>query len=322
MMANKIKVLLVDDQSLILDILTKGLNQDSGIEVIATAKDGIEAMRKVMNFSPDVIVLDMEMPNMNGLQFLHKQMSIKPIPTILLSAVTGKDSKITNDAFEAGAVDFLQKPSGGPMGINLLIKQLWTKIKIAATQDVSQFKKSITKNIQQQPTNLHIDRDAKVNQIILGMGAYEVTNDATRRLKIFALGSCIGLALFSPKNHIVALAHVVLPTSSTDEEKAKNQPGYFADSAIRAMLRVMHSHGCGKNDIFAKIAGGAKTRVDIGDYFGVGQRNHLAVKAGLMKYGIKIVAEDVGDDISRTVWVEAGDDNLNLHHPEKGTWQI
>jgi chemotaxis protein CheD len=140
------------------------------------------------------------------------------------------------------------------------------------------------------------------------------------QLKIFALGSCISLALFSPV--AVGLCHVALPNSKTDIEKSISIPGYFADTAVPAMKAQLLSKGANPSQIFAKIAGGAKTRVEIGDYFGIGQKNTIAVKAQLIKAGIRLVAEETGGEISRTAYVKYGDKMLSLHHPVKGAWEI
>jgi chemotaxis receptor (MCP) glutamine deamidase CheD/FixJ family two-component response regulator len=319
MALTKIKVLIVDDQALVLDILQKGLSKDPNIEIVGTATDGQLALNQIPRLKPDVIVLDMEMPRMNGLEFLQKLMPTRPIPTVVLSALTQKDSKLTQQAFELGAVDFLSKPSGGARALPGLLSQLWTKIKIAAAQDVSQFKATARKHTL---ASTELDRKAKTNQSILGMGASEVTKEEGKLLKIFALGSCVGVGLFCPSKKIVGLAHVVLPASKTDPDKAKNIPGYFADTAINHLLETMNRMGCPASSVFAKIAGGAKTAVDIGDYFSVGQRNAVSVKATLLKNKIKVLGEDVGGNISRTVWVTPGDNKYHLHHPDKGDWTL
>lgn len=319
MINTKIKVLIVDDQALVLDILSRGLSKDPNIEIVGTATDGQIALNIIPRLKPDVIILDMEMPRMNGLEMLQKLMPINPIPTIVLSALTFKDSKLTQQAFELGAVDFLSKPSGGARALPGLLSQLWTKIKIAAAQDVNQFKQKVKKY---KLASTFLDRKAKINQSILGMGASETTKEEGKLLKIFALGSCVGVALFCPSKRIVSLIHIVLPASKNDKEKAENIPGYFADTGIVHILGEMNKLGCINNNIFAKIAGGAKTSVDIGDYFSIGQRNSVAVKATLLKNKIKIRGENIGGNISRTVWVTPGNDNYNLHHPEKGNWTL
>jgi chemotaxis receptor (MCP) glutamine deamidase CheD/CheY-like chemotaxis protein len=319
MVGKRIRVLIVDDQALVLDILSKGLSRDPTIEIVGTATDGQLALNQLPRVRPDVIILDLEMPRMNGIQFLHQLMPRNPIPTIVLSALTEKDSKLTQEAFELGAVDFLPKPSAGAKSLPTLLIQLWTKIKIAAAQDVSHFRK-----LPQSPTlpPSVLDRNAKTNQSILGMGAYDITDEPGRILKIFALGSCVGVALFCPPKPIIALAHIVLPSSNTDLEKAKNLPGYFADTGIAVMLERFNSMGCPNSSIVAKLAGGAKTTVDIGDYFGIGQRNAVAVKASLLKRGVKVLADDLGGSISRTVHVKTGDTKLYLLHPDKGQWEL
>lgn len=319
MAETKIKVLIVDDQALVLDILAKGLVKDPMIDIIGTATDGYLALNQVSRQKPDVIILDMEMPRMNGIQFLHNLMPVNPIPTIVLSALTEKDSKITKEAFEAGAVDFQPKPGAGARGLPDLFSQLLTKIKLAATQDVSHLKK--VKKEYKLPGNA-LDRAAKSDQIILGMGAMEATNSPDKILKIFALGSCIGLGLFCPSKNVVGLAHIALPQSTTDSEKAQKLPGYFADTGVDALLRKMGEYGCTPDKIYAKIAGGAKTKIELGDYFGIGQRNTVAVKAGLLKRGVKILGEDLGGTISRTASVKVGDKKMTLYFPDKGTWEI
>lgn len=154
------------------------------------------------------------------------------------------------------------------------------------------------------------------------MGAMDVSSDPNKVLKIFALGSCIGLGLFCPSKSTVGLAHVALPQSTTDKEKAEKLPGYFADTAVDALLQKMNELGCPKEKIYAKIAGGAKTKIELGEYFSIGQRNTVAVKAGLLKRGIKILGEDTGDTISRTVSVKAGDTKMQIYFPDRGTWEI
>jgi chemotaxis receptor (MCP) glutamine deamidase CheD/CheY-like chemotaxis protein len=316
---SKIKVLIIDDQPLVLDILSKGLVRDPMIEVIGTATDGQIGLNLINRTKPDVIVLDLEMPKMNGIDFLHKLNSINPIPTIVLSALTDKDSKLTRDAFEAGAVDFIKKPSGGSQGLLDVISQLWIKIKIAVNEDVN-YLKTNSENYEFPPTTL--DRQTKTDTVILGMRAMDFSSDFNKTIKIYALGSCVCLALFCPTNNVYGLSHIALPYSSTNLEKAEELPGYFCDTAPTEMLKIMMSKGCKRNEIIAKIAGGAKTRAEIGDYFNIGQRNVIALKANLLKNNIELVAQDVGGDISRTVYINPNDTNLYIHHPTNGTWKI
>ncbi len=106
-----IKVLVVDDSALIRSILSRVLNNDAGIEVIGTAKDPIDARQKIKDLNPDVLTLDIEMPNMNGLEFLDKLMRLKPMPVVMVSTLTQKGAEETLLALELGAVDFVAKPN-------------------------------------------------------------------------------------------------------------------------------------------------------------------------------------------------------------------
>ena len=111
-----IKVLVVDDSALIRSVLTKVLNLDEGIEVIGTAKDPIDARQKIKELNPDVLTLDIEMPNMNGLDFLDKLMRLKPMPVVMVSTLTKKGAEETLLALELGAVDFVAKPGADLSG--------------------------------------------------------------------------------------------------------------------------------------------------------------------------------------------------------------
>lgn len=107
-MSKKIRVLIVDDSMLFLKYLNKKLNQDFQIEVVGTARDPFEARDKIVNLKPDVLTLDVEMPKMNGIEFLKKLLPQYYIPTIMVSSVNEK----VFEALEAGAVDFVKKPQG------------------------------------------------------------------------------------------------------------------------------------------------------------------------------------------------------------------
>ena len=137
----RVKVLIVDDSALVRDILAKGLAQDPGIEVVGTAPDPYAARDKIVQLKPDVLTLDVEMPRMDGVDFLRKLMPQYPIPVVMVSALTQKGKKITLDALEAGAVDFVAKPSTDvARGLSSMMMELLTKVKIASTANVSHWK--------------------------------------------------------------------------------------------------------------------------------------------------------------------------------------
>src|ERR1700744_119230 len=103
----KIRVLIVDDSASVRQILTTILGEDPEIEVIATASDPYAAARLLQNELPDVILLDIEMPRMDGITFLRKIMAQRPIPVIICSSLTEEGSGLMFEAFEAGAVDIV-----------------------------------------------------------------------------------------------------------------------------------------------------------------------------------------------------------------------
>jgi two-component system chemotaxis response regulator CheB len=109
-MTNKIKVLIVDDSALIRMLLTRALTQSSDIEVVGSAEDPIVAIEMIKKLNPDVLTLDIEMPKMDGLTFLKNIMRIRPMPVIMISALTKKGADITLKALEYGAFDIISKP--------------------------------------------------------------------------------------------------------------------------------------------------------------------------------------------------------------------
>ena len=106
----KIKVLIVDDSRMIRDVLTEIVNDQDDMIVVGAAADAFEARDMIKSLSPDVITLDIEMPKMNGLEFLDKLMRAKPMPVVMISAATERGSEVTFRALELGAVDFVTKP--------------------------------------------------------------------------------------------------------------------------------------------------------------------------------------------------------------------
>jgi two-component system chemotaxis response regulator CheB len=132
-----IKVLIVDDSAVIREVLTRTLGRDGDITVVGTAVDPIDARNKIKALSPDVVTLDIEMPNMNGLAFLDKLMRLHPMPVVMVSTLTRKGASETLLALELGAVDFVAKPSADLAGgIDAFGAGLRDKVRAAASADV------------------------------------------------------------------------------------------------------------------------------------------------------------------------------------------
>ena len=136
----KIKVLVVDDSAMFRSLLVQSLRADPLIEVVAQAGDAYAARDAIIEYRPDVMTLDVEMPRMDGIQFLRKLMPQYPLPVVVISAL---DARVF-DAMEAGAVDYVCKPTGvNPAKMDeFLRKELGTKIKIASTVKVGKLKRA------------------------------------------------------------------------------------------------------------------------------------------------------------------------------------
>ena len=113
MQANKIRTLIVDDSAVVRQVLTQMLSKSEAIEVIGVASDPIFAMAKMNQDWPDVVVLDVEMPRMDGITFLKKLMSVRPTPVVICSTLTEKGAETTLQALSAGAVGIVTKPKAG-----------------------------------------------------------------------------------------------------------------------------------------------------------------------------------------------------------------
>lgn len=128
-----IKVLIVDDSALVRSVLRQVLSGKEGIEVVGGAKDPFEAREFIITHRPDVIILDVEMPRMDGLTFLRKLQVHYPVPVIMCSSLTPANSQPALDALEFGAVDVVAKPnSGGSAALRQLGEDLAEKVQAAA----------------------------------------------------------------------------------------------------------------------------------------------------------------------------------------------
>lgn len=126
---NKIKVLVVDDSTTMRQLVTHTLAADPGIEVVGSAKSALEARELIKQLNPDVMTLDVEMPEMDGLSFLERVMRLRPMPVVMVSTLTAQGTETAISALELGAVDCVVKPSAGnPRSFD----ELPGKVRIAA----------------------------------------------------------------------------------------------------------------------------------------------------------------------------------------------
>ena len=129
----KTRVLIIDDSALMRALLSSLLSEDPEIEVVDAAPDPLVAREMIKAHNPDVVTLDVEMPRMDGLTFLRKIMTLRPMPVVMISTLTQAGAEVTLEALEIGAVDFVAKPTNavGP-AMTALAGELRAKVKAAA----------------------------------------------------------------------------------------------------------------------------------------------------------------------------------------------
>ncbi len=136
-MHNKTRVLVVDDSALVRSLLAEIINRERDMECVGAAKDPISAREMIRDLNPDVITLDVEMPRMDGIDFLGRLMRLRPMPVLMISSLTEHGADITLRALEMGAVDFVAKPRiGVANGLQELASDIVEKIRVAAVAQV------------------------------------------------------------------------------------------------------------------------------------------------------------------------------------------
>lgn len=113
-----VQVLVIDDSAFMRKVISQLLSEDPRIQVIATARNGEDGLKKIEQFQPDVVTLDVEMPIMDGISTLKHIMNQYPTPVVMVSSMTAKGAESTVEAMQLGAIDFIQKPSG-PISLDM-----------------------------------------------------------------------------------------------------------------------------------------------------------------------------------------------------------
>ena len=143
----------------------------------------------------------------------------------------------------------------------------------------------------------------------VGIADCQVSENANSTLVTHALGSCIAVSIYDPVVQVGGLLHYMLPESSIDQQKAKQQPFMFADTGIPALFHAAYAKGAEKRRMVVRVVGGAQV-LDPKGVFNIGKRNYLACKKILWAAGLLIHAEEVGGGISRTVRLDVSTGKL------------
>src|SRR6476660_4878207 len=129
----KTRVVVVDDSALVRSLLTEIINRQPDMTCVGAASDPYAAREMIRTLNPDVITLDVEMPRMDGLDFLSKLMRLRPMPVVMVSTLTERGADVTLKALELGAIDFVAKPKIGVAdGLKQLATDITDKVRIAS----------------------------------------------------------------------------------------------------------------------------------------------------------------------------------------------
>ncbi|HZE91025.1 MAG TPA: response regulator, partial [Rhizobacter sp.] len=129
----KTRVVVVDDSALVRSLLSEIINRQPDMECVGAASDPIVAREMIRDLNPDVITLDVEMPRMDGIDFLSRLMRLRPMPVVMVSTLTERGAEVTMRALELGAVDFVAKPKIGVAdGLRLLAEDITEKVRVAS----------------------------------------------------------------------------------------------------------------------------------------------------------------------------------------------
>ena len=133
----------------------------------------------------------------------------------------------------------------------------------------------------------------------VGIGDIRVSS-GDEEIKTYALGSCVALVVWDSSLKVGGMIHIALPEGHINPDKARDKPGYFADTGLPVLFSELKKAGANRRTCWVKLIGGASI-LDENNTFDIGRRNSLAVKKYLWKIGLVLTAEDIGGTFSRTV---------------------
>ncbi len=197
-MSNKIRVLIVDDSRMIREVLTDILKDQPDIEVVGAAADAFQARDMIKDLEPDVLTLDVEMPKMNGLEFLDKLMRARPMPVVMISSATERGSEVTFRALELGAVDFVTKPKLNEQTPDDYGQQIAEKIRAARSARLKPPRRAGPEDTVTLPAVVPkrpVPRGVKTSERLIAVGASTGGTEAIREFLIGMPQDCPGIAI-------------------------------------------------------------------------------------------------------------------------------
>jgi two-component system, chemotaxis family, protein-glutamate methylesterase/glutaminase len=192
----KTKVLVIDDSALIRTLLTEIINSQSDMQVVGAAPDPIIARDMIKQLNPDVLTLDVEMPKMDGLDFLERLMRLRPMPVVMVSTLTERGSEITLRALELGATDFVTKPKMSIAdGMREYTDTITDKIRAASHARIASLPSSASRNAIQSAAPVALRNPLISSEKLIIVGA---STGGTEAIKSFLLGmpsDCPGILI-------------------------------------------------------------------------------------------------------------------------------
>lgn len=159
-------------------------------------------------------------------------------------------------------------------------------------------------------------------KIIVGIGDAAVSANTEDEIKTFALGSCVAVIILDPKTRAVGMVHIALPDSKIDPAKGQQLPGYFADTGLPHLFKLLSKFDVRSHPgLIIKLIGGANV-LQQHDHFQIGKRNVTAIKKMLWDMKLPITAEDVGENHSRTVTVELKTGKVFASSSDGREWRV
>lgn len=183
-----IEIVLADDSKFFRDILKEKIESFGKIKVVGVARNGVEAVELVQKLKPDILILDCQMPVMDGLECLKKIQKECPLPVFMLSSFTREGSEVTIKALEYGAIDFLPKPTGGVLGIDRTVGALVQKIEVIIMQRnlrrIHGKYQSLTRDRKEKETSFQKWKSRNIDLVAIGssIGGIQSAMDIIPRL--------------------------------------------------------------------------------------------------------------------------------------------
>ena len=242
--SNRVRVLVVDDSALMRELIAGILSSDPEIEVVGAVCDPLAARQKIKEMSPDVLTLDIEMPRMDGIAFLDKIMTLRPMPVVMVSSLTQEGAEATLRALEAGAVDFVAKPAVNlQAGLQEKRAEIVEKVKAAALARVQRRMPASSEAAVPPSGNLLYASSEKILIIGASTGGVEAINRILMSMP--ADGPATLVTLHMPENFTASFARRLNSVCATHIAEASDgervMPGHVYIAPGSTHLRLGRS---------------------------------------------------------------------------------